>query len=312
MSLLQTQKKEAKTSDSHDQINLSYPWSQEKTLVYSTILENQAKIKIYPHCVCFFKARSKNLRKFKKNNPRGAITHFSKRARFRLFELIAQIDNNIDCKPLFLTLTYHHGHQNSKKSTKSQLHHFLTRLRQFDPQVQFIWRTELQSRGAPHYHIILFPSSEIVSGSDKKYEAFLAKIWHDIADPKSYKHKEYGFKSVVITSYRDACSYISKYVAKEEKSNVASIEGKHWGCSRNLPIRLNCVVTLDDFSSRIFTKTIRAWLINHGKEKYAGSEYMNIASDYTVFIDYNQLPEFWSLYNKQENFDRGNIQPLGF
>ncbi|GAI56744.1 unnamed protein product [marine sediment metagenome] len=132
---------------------------QEKTLVNKTIQANMNTFTLYSHCICYKSRKRYESCKTFERKPRGKITHFSKMSRFRLFELLAKIDNKLDYQPIFVTLTYHHGHQNSKNSTKSQLHNFLTQLRNFDPFVQFIWRIELQSRGAPHYHLIIFPST---------------------------------------------------------------------------------------------------------------------------------------------------------
>lgn len=266
------------------------PGSQEKTLVNNSIQENGNYFEVFSHCIVYHKAKVKKSGKANKTRPRGRISHFSKQARFRLFELLAKIDNNLVLKPLFLTLTYHHGHQNSKSSTKSQLHNFLVQLRNFDPYVQFIWRAELQSRGAPHYHLIIFPAKVVGSHDKITYDIKIAQIWHLVADPKSYRHKEFGCKMIVINNYREACSYVSKYVAKEEKNNTESIEGKHWGCSRNLPTRVHKVYQVNDRKAMRIITNIRNWLMLHGKKKYADPEYMHICNDFTVFIDLSELP----------------------
>jgi len=266
------------------------PGSQEKTLVNNSIQENGNYFEVFSHCIVYHKAKIKKLVKTNKQRPRGRISHFSKQARFRLFELLAKIDNNLNCKPLFVTLTYHHGHQNSKSNTKSQLHNFLVQLRNFDPDVQFIWRAELQSRGAPHYHLIIFPGPLKDDVYGKNYEIRIAQIWHLVADPKSYRHKEFGCKMIVINNYREACSYVSKYVAKEEKNNTESIEGKHWGCSRNLPIRIHKVYQANDRKAMRIITNIRSWLMLHGKAKYADPEYMHIHNDFTVFMDLSEIP----------------------
>ncbi|GAH94782.1 unnamed protein product [marine sediment metagenome] len=263
----------------------SAKFCQEKTLVNKVIQANMNKFTLFSHCICFKSRKRDNPGRTFERKPRGKITHFSKMSRFRLFELLAKIDNKLDFQPLFVTLTYHHGHQNSKKSTKSQLHNFLTQLRNFDPDVQFIWRAELQSRGAPHYHLIIFPGPVKQTFYKDYYQVRISEIWHSIADPKSYKHKEYGCKMVVIKNYREACSYMSKYVAKQEIDNTEIIEGKHWGCSKDLPIKAYKRWHCWDEEAKIIIERIRIWLMNHGKEKYADPDYLNIYNDTTVFID---------------------------
>lgn len=312
MTQSQTQKKEKEKSDPQNHYTTTSGRSQQKTLVINTIQENSAFVSVYSHCLIFRKSSVYNHKKESNHAPRGLITHFSKRSRFRLFTLLSQIDDNLPFNPVFVSLTYHYGHLNNPKSTKSQLHIFLTRLRQFDPGVQFIWRIELQSRGAPHYHLIIFPSIPGKNHEDKSYNLKLSKIWHSIADPGSRRHKEYGCNIKTINSYSEACAYLSKYVAKEFSEGAALIKGKHWGCSRSLPVKVKDNIKLDERSSRIFTQAIRRWLIQHGKEKYADPQYVNIASDYTVFIDYNSMLEFWKLIVEIEGENIGNNKPLGY
>ncbi|GAH93084.1 unnamed protein product [marine sediment metagenome] len=276
---------------------------QEKTLVNNVIQENMNTFTLYSHCISYKSRKRGNSGRIFKHKPRGKITHFSKMSRFRLFELLAKIDNNLDFQPIFATLTYHHGHQNLKNNTKSQLHNFLVQLRNFDPDVQFIWRAELQSRGAPHYHLIIFPSFDHDLRPGKNYEANISQIWHFIADPKSYRHKEYGCKLVVIKSYLEACSYISKYVAKQEMNNTESIEGKHWGCSRNLPVKVYQRWHCWDEEAKEMISRIRIWLMNHGKEKYADPEYLNIFNDTTAFINLKDTETFGFEYYSWASLD---------
>ncbi|GAH93004.1 unnamed protein product [marine sediment metagenome] len=97
---------------------------------------------------------------------------------------------------------------------------------------------------------------------------------------------------VVIKNYREACSYVSKYCAKEEKNNTESIEGKHWGCSRDLPIKVYQRWYCWDEEAKEMISRIRVWLMNNGKEKYADPNYLNIANDTTVFIDLKETDLF--------------------
>lgn len=258
---------------------------QGKTLVNNTILEKHPHFEYFPHCVEFHPVTPKYVGKSNNHGHRGPITHFSKSARFRLFHMLAKIDNDLIFEPIFCTLTYHYGHENSKRSTKSQLHHFLTRLRQLDPKVQYFWRIEYQKRGAPHYHLIIFPGTKIGTRFSNAYGTSISRIWHEIADPNSYRHEQYGCKIVTIKSYSQACAYMSKYIAKHEHINAESVEGKHWGCSRNLPIYKLAHAEMNRKMTIVYIEKIRHWLIEHGKAKYADPRYLNHYTHFTVFID---------------------------
>ncbi|MBA7540740.1 hypothetical protein ES705_33042 [subsurface metagenome] len=269
--------------------NTSATSCQQNTLVNNTIQAKRNWFLIFSNCIVFKPGKRHIHVKPHEYKPRGKITHFSKMSRFRLFELLAKIKNKLEVQPIFATLTYHHGHQNSKTSTKCQLHNFLTQLRNFDPDVQFIWRIELQSRGAPHYHLIIFPGRLKKDVYKENYDIRIGQIWHCIADPNSYRHKEYGCRLITINNYREACSYVSKYVAKHELDNTESIQGKHWGCSRQLPIKAYYRLICSDKESAEIIEKIRKWLLQNGKEKYADPDYLNVNNETTVFIDLTSI-----------------------
>ena len=262
----------------------SPPSCQEKTLDKEAIREKSSLITVYPHCIVYLPKRRYKSFKSSRVPKRGPISDFTRRSRFRLFTTLAKIDDNPKFQPIFVTLTYHYGHINAPQSTKSQLHNFLVQLRNYDPGVQFIWRIELQKRGAPHYHMIIFPSSLCVSAGTPSYQLEISRIWHSIADPKSRRHKDFGCKIKVITSYRMACAYVSKYVAKVGNDNTEDHQGKHWANSMNLPIRVCSTVELNEQGSHHAIEKIRRWLLKHGKIKQAQPEYLNVYREQTVFV----------------------------
>lgn len=268
---------------------------QEKTLVANnTIFENMAHFRVYDHCVVFTKRKNHITPRERKRKTRGKIAGFSKRSRFRLFQLLAMIRNDLDTPPLFVTLTYHHGHENDSRPTKSHLHNFLVQLRNYDPNIQFIWRVELQIRKAPHYHLIMFPSPAVKVSGIKTYIQVISQIWHNVADPKSRVHAHYGCKIITIRSYREACSYMSKYIAKANVEDSEDVEGKHWGNSRDLPIKLRRRYGNWDEETKAVIAKLLLWMRDNGKDKYADEKYMNEYSNFTVFIDRTTFTEMIS------------------
>ena len=258
---------------------------QEKTLVnIDTINEIYNKIEIYPNCIILKPSEQYKTKSFGNHAPRGTITEFTKRSRFRLFVTLAKISNHLDFPPIFATLTYHHGHENTPKPNHSVMHNFLVQLREFDPDVQFIWRKEYQKRGAPHYHLIIFPSGQCPFSGKKDYNIKINLIWHNLADPKSRRHAEYGCLIKNINNYKQACFYLSKYVAKCNNEGPDIQEGKHWGCSRNLPFKLINVIKLNERGYSHTIETIRKWLLSKGKQLQADSDYLNIFNEQIIFI----------------------------
>lgn len=287
MSRLQTGKKEPGLDHPQTEESTSARVCQEKTLVKQEPISQKAKIEVYPHCIIFKPILQTTQGKKGPRKERSIIKKFSKRSRFRLFKLLAKIDHQLNFPPIFISLTYHYGHTLQKKSTKSQLNLFLTRLRQFDPKVQFIWRIELQERGAPHYHLIIFPGLPILIPPNKHYNIVISQIWHSIADPNSEAHSEYGCKVVNIRNYTQACSYLSKYIAKVENLNDDIIEGRHWGNSYNMPFKICRTIEYQDFQAKYIIEKIRHWLLEHGKELQAKREYLNIHSEQCIFMEPN-------------------------
>lgn len=256
-------------------------------------INEKYRFKVYPHCVEFITKKDKFSKYEGCHKKRSTIKNFTKSSRFRLFRVLAKMKENHDIEPLFVTLTYHFGHEKKENDTKSQLHHFLVQLRNYDPAVEYIWRFEFQERGAPHYHLIVIPGSPPENTTENIYGINIARIWHSIADPNSRAHEQYGCRVVTITSYLKACAYLSKYIAKVDEKHFGIEVGKHWGCSRNLPFELKSEHHDYNQSANIIIEKLRKWLIDHGKSQYADSQYFNIHRNQTIFIDSD---EFYMMY----------------
>ncbi|MCK5561933.1 MAG: hypothetical protein KAJ51_15145 [Thermoplasmata archaeon] len=288
--------------------NTYTPYSEDKitssacqansSLVKRTINE-EGCIDVYPHCVIYTPQKKYNPEYKPKHTTRSKIKTFSKRSRFRLFEAMAKIKTNLTNQPFFVSLTYHYGHQSKENSDKTCLHNFLVSLRDFDKNVQYIWRIDLQKRGAPHYHLIIFPSPFKKLLSREYYKIKVCSMWHRIADPKSKKHKDFGADIQNITNYRHACIYINKYLAKVPDNQNIIEKGKHWGCSRKLPNRPFEHVKLTRMTRSIVISKLRLWLLRNGKERYANEEFFNEYRSQTVFID---IRDFYTIMGDNLNY----------
>lgn len=264
---------------------------QENTSLDKRTISENYSFKVFPNCVEYTPKKGAFPHKHFRCAPRGDIQIFSKKSRFRLFHLMAKINNQLITKPLFITLTYHHGHHKVHSNTKGQLHHFLVMLRQFDPDVQYIWRIELQKRGAPHYHLIILPGKQDKQYIQNHYDCVVADLWHKIADPNSRAHKEYGCKVKEITSYRDACAYISKYVGKYDPDEDPVKVGRHWGNSRKLPFKVESTISMNREEAEKLIEIIRKWLFDCGKGQYADTAYFNIYRPQVVFISSDKFAQ---------------------
>lgn len=285
----QTGKKETGTVNPQVDNTTSLRSCQQKTLVNKAIRENLNKFTVYEHCITFKPMVREQERRFAPESRRGCITHFSKRSRFRLFKLLAMIKGNLEQRPFFVSLTYHYGHLNVQTTAKDHLHNFFVQLRNFDPGVGYIWRMEYQIRGAPHFHLIIFPGDPSRRKHKGLYNIEVSKIWHRVADPHSKKHKEFGCRIESIHSYTQACSYLSKYIAKCHDTESDLKHGKHWGNSGELPVKVHHVYSAFDDNAAFLITRIRGWLMANGKEKYADPDFLNIYQEFTVFISKSEF-----------------------
>jgi len=105
MSDLQTGKKEDPTPDSQENTNTSADCQGNTLVACNAIFENMNHFVIYDHCIKYVPRKKEHSYREKKRTPRGKIQGFSKRSRFRLFTLLSMVRNDIDFKPLFVTLT---------------------------------------------------------------------------------------------------------------------------------------------------------------------------------------------------------------
>lgn len=142
--------------------------------------------------------------------PRGTIYGFSKASRKRMFELVARID--LDRFPsVFITLTYPAEFPTLRQS-KPHLRAFLERLRRRDPESSGIWRLEVQQRGAPHYHLLLWnvefwPKDEVQDA------------WGEIiAYERPFTRIE------LIQEPRKVVKYVAKYMAKRGKEGDGGVQ----------------------------------------------------------------------------------------
>lgn len=165
---------------------------------------------------------------------RGDVEEFSHESRKRLLRKFACLQTFNLHKATFVTLTYHHGHESDTRKAIKDFMTFLQYLRDTTPGVNYIWRLEMQKRGAPHFHLILFFPAALKNIELGPLSRRLSKSWNRIADPTSKAHKKYGCKVEEVHSSRKCFAYLSKYIAKESAEVQDVYRGRRWGHSTNM------------------------------------------------------------------------------
>lgn len=128
---------------------------------------------------------------------------------------------NVTDTASFITLTYGKAYPD-QKTTKTHLYHFLKRLRREYGNVFYVWVTELQKRGAPHFHIL----------TDRYVEKeWLNQAWNEIVQ-KWQKKAGKKLQTVLpnVQGVQKAGAYMAKYISKEKDK----IHGNMYAISKGL------------------------------------------------------------------------------
>ena len=169
---------------------------------------------------------------------RGVVKGFTRGARQRLMKTIAGVRRDAKL-PVFVTLTYPKAFPEPRQS-KTHLKRFIMRLRRAFPEAGIIWKLEPQQRGAPHYHLLVWGSSQ------KNLRGFVPTAWYEIAgggDPLHLLWHEGKLKNKhcvnAVYSFKGVWAYASKYLGKtfEVAGWDSKAVGRHWAVVKpvNIP-----------------------------------------------------------------------------
>ncbi len=180
---------------------------------------------------------------------RGLVTRFTEASRKRLLELLAKLRVVLE-GAFFVTLTYPGSYSPDPRQWKRDLDVFLKRLRRAFPDVGGIWRLEFQSRGAPHYHLLVFGAGLHLL----IFRQWVRDNWYAVVGSGDERHLRAGTQVDLIKSRKHAFSYASKYAAKVHEESVPpylDIEtgeliypGRYWGRFGELDTSTALVITM--------------------------------------------------------------------
>jgi hypothetical protein len=220
-----------------DSNNLSLAQAFSSTLVNGTYRKTGFSLCCSENSISFFNDYHRRPPIKRLPHLRSKITSFSDKSQLRIKKLFARVRMSTYSHVLFVTLTWHYGHESIEGSYYDILNVFLQRLRDNFSTIDYIWRLEFQKRGAPHFHIVLLFRSKLSRHQYSVFKKWIMKSWHEIADPKSRKHEEYGCMIAIANDYKQAFFYLSKYCCKESAAAEKSYSGRRWGKSSTLDCR---------------------------------------------------------------------------
>lgn len=141
-------------------------------------------------------------------SKRGNVTTFSRKSRRRMIDLMSRMELE-GVRATFITLTFHYTHE--PEETKAAFKRFLAYIAYHYPQSSGFWRLELQQRGTPHYHLIMF-------GLPYWKHKDMRRVWM-----RCTREDKSGVRVNLLRGTKQAMYYVSKYVAKMPDEDASTL-----------------------------------------------------------------------------------------
>jgi len=162
---------------------------------------------------------------------RDRVRGFSRASRRNLLRCLASINRSafkaFKGRIIFVTLTYPGEYPDDPELCKRHLKALRKRLqREYGPFASF-WRMGIQQRGAWHFHLLLFVGPSI--GTIGELRRFISFSWYEVTGKISEGHLHAGTRVVAVKRWKQAASYVERYMAKSEEFPKGLQTGRIWG-----------------------------------------------------------------------------------
>jgi hypothetical protein len=200
----------------------------------------------------------------RRGGTRDRVRGFSRASRRNLLLRLARINRRafraFKGRMIFVTLTYPREYPEDPEVCKNHLKALRKRLQRKCGDCAAFWRLGIQRRGALHFHLLLFVGQSI--GSVRKLRRFLSTSWYEVTGKISEGHLRTGTRVEAVKKWKQATSYVERYMAKPEEFPEGLQTGRIWGVWNEelLPVRWETVqVSLKDAYRirRIYRKLAR-------------------------------------------------------
>lgn len=194
---------------------------------------------------------------------RGDCKGFGGRSRSRLMRSLAKVRAE-GMISYFLTLTYPSVWSDDWKVWKRDLKVWRDRLvRQFPQVAGGVWRVEFQRRGAPHFHLIIWCTDELLI---EPFKTWLSRSWYEVVASGDTKHLRAGTQVRRLDGRRAIRIYVSKYVAKVPDGLQPDGWGRNWGFfgKENLNDSAYLEADVTDNEYVLLRRIIRRWVAARG------------------------------------------------
>jgi hypothetical protein len=147
---------------------------------------------------------------------RDRVRGFSRASRRNLLRRLASINRRafrtFKGRMIFVTLTYPHEYPDDPELCKRHLKALRKRLQREYNSFAAFWRLGIQQRGAWHFHLILFVGPSF--GTAGELRRFISSSWYEITGKISEGHLRTGTRVEAVKKWKQATSYVERYMAK--------------------------------------------------------------------------------------------------
>jgi hypothetical protein len=196
----------------------------------------------------FEETKTRNQLSLPKRHGRGTrdrIRGFSRASRRNLLLRLASINRRafraFNGRLIFVTLTYPKQYPEDAEVCKNHLKALRRRLQRKFGEFAGFWRMGIQTRGAWHFHMLLFVGSSL--GSIGELRRFISSSWYEVTGKVSEGHLRAGTRVETVKRWKQATSYVERYMAKPEEFPEGLETGRIWGVWNEelLPVRWETV-----------------------------------------------------------------------
>src|SRR5215207_3126661 len=162
---------------------------------------------------------------------RDRVRGYSRESRTNLLRRLASINRAafkaFNGRLISITLTYPHEYPEDPELCKNHLKALRRRLQRKFGEFAGFWRMGIQKRGAWHFHLLLFVGPFI--GPIGELRRFISSSWYEITGKISEGHLQAGTPVEVARKWKEATSYVERYMAKTEEFPEELQTGRIWG-----------------------------------------------------------------------------------
>jgi hypothetical protein len=162
---------------------------------------------------------------------RDKVRGFSRASRRNLLLRLASINRRafraFKGRMIFVTLTYPREYPEDPEVCKNHLKALRKRLQRKCGDFAGFWRLGIQKRGAWHFHLLLFVGPSF--GTVGELRRFISSSWYEATGKVSEGHLRAGTRVEAVKKWKQATSYVERYMAKPEAFPKGLETGRIWG-----------------------------------------------------------------------------------